>query len=214
MSKQTVIDWQRDGLLLACGASRGNKVIFEKVSYQPVAGEENANALQEALRRGCAELGVKGDATLIVPRELIEIKTISVPRIDPDELPDVIRFQAQRQLVNMTDSWSLDYVMLPQAPGQEMQTALVGAISPANLAEMDRAAAAAGLQFTRIVFRSIEIARFALEHANLTNERACMIVCVSESNADILILRDKRVIQVRGTRLPTEPEPAGCDAQG
>jgi Tfp pilus assembly PilM family ATPase len=215
MSKQ-IIDWQKDGVFAARGSGRGSKVHLEQVSLQAVG--ENADGrsftLEEALHSAVAGAGLRGEVTVIATREIVEVRTIQVPRIDPDELPDVIRFQAQRQLSNMTDSWTLDFVMLPPAVGQEMQTALVGAISPAHLAEIDRMCAGAGLTVGRVLLRPIEIARFAVESGSLPTSGAAMIVCVSEQNAELLILRDGHVVQVRGTRLPSESELIGNSLKG
>ncbi len=216
MSKDTIIDWQKDSLLMARGSGRGAKVLFDQVSYQPIG--ENAEgrkvSAEEALHSAVAELGAKGEVTVILSREVVEVRTVLVPRIDPNELPDVIRFQAQRQLSSMTESWALDYVMLPPHPSQEMQTALVGGISPVHLAELDRACASAGLQATRVVLRPIEIARFAIQSGKLESTGASMILCLGEQNAELLILLDGHVVQVRGTRLPHEADQIASSLKG
>jgi len=216
MSKDTIIDWQKDSLLMARVSGRGAKVLFEQVSYQPIG--ENAEGrkvtAEEALHTAVAELAAKGEVTVVLSREVVEVRTVLVPRIDPDELPDVIRFQAQRQLSSMTESWALDYVMLPPLPGQEMLTALVGGISPVHLAELDRACASAGVQATRVVLRPIEIARFAVQSGKLETAGVSMILCLGEQNAELLILRDGHVVQVRGTRLPCETEQTASSLKG
>lgn len=208
MSKQTIIDWQKDSLLVATCNVRGTHASLHKVSQQACAEDSAETAgMSEALSKAVYELGVsKTSVVVVASREVVEVRTLSVPRIDSEELPDVIRFQAQRQLANMGDNWALDYVMLPDAPGQEMQTALVGAISPAEIGAMESACAASNLQLTHIALRPIEIARYAVGSGKLPSSGAAMMVCLSEGHADLLILKAGQVVLVRGTKLPEEQD--------
>ena len=213
MAKQLVIDWQKDGVLLAQGSARGGRVTLDQASFQPIGENEDGRhiTLEEALHRAVAEVGSKGEVTVVASREAVEMRTLSIPRIDADELPDVIRFQAQRQMTSLTDNWAVDFVMLPPVEGQEMQTALVAGMSPAQLGEIERACNSAGLVIKHIGLRPLDIVRYAAETGKLDVSGATMVVCVSESKADLMILRQGQCIQVRGTRLPHEIEDAcGC----
>lgn len=205
VSKQTIIDWQRNGLLAAVGNQRGNSFTIDKLSYQPIGqGEKNATG-QQALVVAAGELGhSKGPATVVVAREMVEVRTISVPRMDPGELPDVIRFQAQRQLANMGETWPIDYILLPDAPGQEMLTALVGVIAPNVLAEITSACESAGFQVAQVALRPLEIARYAVSSGNIPAKGLSMLISVSDQSADLMILKDGYVVQVRGTKLPSD----------
>ncbi|MCA9126413.1 MAG: hypothetical protein KDB22_04980 [Planctomycetales bacterium] len=205
MAKNVLIDWQRDGLIVATGTHRGTKVSLEQINLQAIGGEsKNSNAV-EAVRQAVAALGLgKSDATVVVSRELVEVRTVSIPRIDANELPDVIRFQAQRQLANMGETWPLDFILLPNEPGQEMQTALVGVISPAHLAEIETACSNAGLTLAHVALRPIEIARFTSTAGLLPATGNVLLVCMTNKNADLMILSNGRVIQVRATKLPSD----------
>ena len=155
MARTVVIDWQRDGLLIAVGSRRGSSVAFEQVRMLPLGESESGNVTPgQALRKAIQEMGLgKSDAVVIASREIIEIRTLSVPNVDADELPDIIRFQAQRQMANMGETWPLDYILLPSA-GLENKVALAGAISPAHLAEIESAVVASGMQLSRVVLAS------------------------------------------------------------
>ena len=64
MAKQTVLDWQRDGVIMARGSGRGGHVMFDQISYQPVGEREDGPEikLEEAVHRAAAGIGAKGDA--------------------------------------------------------------------------------------------------------------------------------------------------------
>lgn len=207
MARTVVIDWQRDGLLIATGVRRGSSVVFEQVRLVSVGESESKTVTAgQALRIAIQEMGLaKSDAIVIASREVVEIRTLSVPSVDADELPDIIRFQAQRQMANMGETWPLDYILLPSA-GHDNKVALAGAISPAHLAEIESAVVAAGMQLSRVVLRPLEIARFALvaDTTSTMKEGASVVVCLTDNQADLMLLNGGAVVQLRSTRLPTD----------
>jgi hypothetical protein len=210
-----VLDWQKNSVMLARAHGRSPKAVLEQVVIQSVGGTDGqSQTASEGLRAAARELSAKGEVVVLLARELVELRTIQVPKIDADDLPDVIRFQAQRQFANMTEAWILDFVMLPYAAGDEMQTALVAAIPPALLNEIEMACAAAGLQITRILLRPLQIAQMALDGGLLPATGSAMIICQSESQADMLILREGRVVQVRSTKLPHETDQVAAALKG
>ena len=207
MARIVVIDWQRDGLLISVGSRRGSSVAFEQVRMLPLGDSEKGTVTAgQALRKAVQEMGLgKSDAVVIASREIVEIRTLTVPNVDVDELPDIIRFQAQRQMANMGETWPLDFILLPSV-GLENKVALAGAISPAHLAEIESAVVAAGLQLSRVVLRPLEIARFALmaDTTALIKEGTSVVVCLTDVHADLLLLNSGAVVQLRSTRLPTD----------
>ncbi len=201
MSKSVIIDWQRDGLLVAVGHRRGNNVSLDRVVHRAVASPDAALAQQ--LQEAVQQLGVgKCDATVIVPRELLEVRTLLIPRADADELPDIVRFQAQRQMANMGDNWAMDFVLLPDSPGQESLSALAFTIAPGVMTEIETACTGADLRLSRVLPRPIELARYAKAVGGLGTEGLSLAVCLAEGQGDLLLLRDGRIVQIRGTRLP------------
>lgn len=215
MSKSLILDWQKSSLMLAQAHGRSPKAVIDSIVIKPVGGAEvDSQTAAEALRSAAQELSVKGDVTVLLARELVELRTVQFPKIDPDDLPDVIRFQAQRQFANMTEAWTLDYVVLPPSAGSEMQTALVAAVSPAQLAEIESACTSAGLQASRIALRPLQMAQMAVDGGLISSSGQSMIVCVSDEVTDILVLRDGKVVQVRATKLPSEPDQVPSALQG
>ncbi|MEM8734926.1 MAG: hypothetical protein AAGG44_11920 [Planctomycetota bacterium] len=209
MAKNHIIDWQQDSLLLASVSARGGVGNVDACSLQSVENGSYNNAVSA----GVEQLGWgKSAVTVVVCRSMAEVRTISVPRVDSAELPDIIRFQAQRQLANMGDGWTLDYVMLPDS-GQEMQTALVGAIPPATIQSVSSVCSAANLQLQKIALRPLEIARQAVAAGNLRSGMS-LIVSVCEAGADLIFTQDGQTVLLRNTRLPHESEGADKAIEG
>lgn len=207
MAKQVIIDWQRDGLIVATGHRRGSNVVLDRVvQKQNVPGSPEVS-LGQHLRDAIHELGLaKHDASVIMPRELLEARTLQIPRGDADEVPDMVRFQAQRQMANMGDNWPIDFVLLPDVTSQETITALAFTIAPGVMTEIETACLDAGLHLQHVLARPIEIARFATTLGGLSPEGVTLVISMSEGHADLLLLRDGRVVQIRATRLPHDGE--------
>ena len=215
MSKSLILDWQKSSLMLAQAHGRSPKAVIDSIVIKPVGGAEvDSQTAAEALRSAAQELSAKGEVTVLLARELVELRTVQFPKIDPDDLADVIRFQAQRQFANMTEAWTLDYVVLPPSASSEMQTALVAAVSPAQLAEIESACTSAGLQASRIALRPLQMAQMAVDGGLISSSGQSMIVCVSDEVTDILVLRDGKVVQVRATKLPSEKDQVPSALQG
>lgn len=201
-----ILDWQKDSILLARAQGAGAAAKFTTASLQPF-GKLSDNRLvsaSEAVRTAAEHLGQKGDVTVLVARELVELRTLQLPFIDQDDLPDVIRFQAQRQFANLTDACAVDYVLLPPVAEQELQTALVAAMPPGLLGEIETTCAAAGLNVVQVAFRPLEVARLATQSQLVPTDGLSMIVCVADNEADLLLMRDGQVVMVRSTNLPHE----------
>ncbi|GIW96837.1 MAG: hypothetical protein KatS3mg111_0170 [Pirellulaceae bacterium] len=210
MAKPILIDWQNDTLVLAC--SVGRERLGEVVLIPGGEGAEGADlaSISSALLGAVETLKVgKSPVVVIAPREAMEMRTIQVPRIEPEELPDVIRFQAQRHFPQLNDSWSVDYLLLPDRPQDEMQTALVAALNPGFRQQVAAACERAQLELVHIVPRPLEIARYALHYGHIAPQGASVVVSLSDQAAEFVLLVDGRVVMVRGFRLPANGEGFG-----
>lgn len=207
MSKHIIIDWQRDGLFVAMGSRRGSSVVIETLVN--TGGEGGASGSSTAISTQLFALAKqldlhKSEATVIAPREVLEFRTLTVPRGDANEVPDMVRFQAQRQMANIGDTWPLDYILLPDQAGQEGISALAATISPAHMAEIEATCSDLGIQLTRVLARPVEIARWGVAVGNLASTEAALIIAVSQTHADLLLVSYGSLVQVRGTRLPED----------
>ena len=210
MSKQIIIDWQRDGLFVAMGTRRGNSVAIETLvttGGEGVTGSSTAISTQLFALAKKLDLN-KCEAIVIAPREVLEFRALTVPRGDVEEVPDMVRFQAQRQMANIGDTWPLDYILLPDQPGSEGISALAATISPAHMAEIEATCSDLGLQLTRVLARPVEIARWGVALGNLNDTEAALVVSVSETHADLLAVSFGSLVQVRGNRLSSEAQMA------
>ncbi len=188
------------------GSRRGNSVAIETLvttGGEGVSGSSTAISTQLFALAKKLDLN-KSEATVIAPREVLEFRSLTVPRGDADEVPDMVRFQAQRQMANIGDTWPLDYILLPDQPAADGISALAATISPAHMAEIEATCSDLGIQLTKVLARPVEIARWGVQLGNLVDTEAALVISVSQTHADLLAVSFGSLVQVRGTRLPSE----------
>ena len=214
MAKHIVIDWQRDSLLAAVVSGHGARGSLAQ-TFEEEINTSIGDGLAQAVLKASGELKLgKAAVTAVVSREFAEVRTIQVPKVDASELPDIIRFQAQRKFANLADNSIVDFVMLPERPGQEMATALVGGIAADTQSAVESACSAANLQLQHLALRPIEIARFATQSGKLKTTCASMIICIAQDCVDLLTLLDGQLVQVRSTKLASDHNQLGQAIKG
>ncbi len=85
-------------------------------------------------------------------RTNIELKNLTLPPSPPEELPELVRFQAEREFNTLTDDWPLDYIPIP-GESKDVQTVLAAAISPELVSEIQITCETAGIVPNRLILR-------------------------------------------------------------
>ncbi|MGN6546963.1 MAG: hypothetical protein ACTHK7_18050, partial [Aureliella sp.] len=109
---------------------------------------------------------------------------------------------------NFGDTWALDYILLPDQPGQDSLSALAATISPAHMAEIEATCSDLGIQLNRVLARPVEIARWGIVAGGLATTEVSMIIALSQGHADLLLASLGSLVQIRSTRLPEDPAQA------
>jgi len=104
---------------MAVGTAGITGIAVEKVLSAPVLREEEGQAWGtpesiEALKEVLKQAGIKaGAAIACVSRNDIELRAITLPLVDQNELPDMVRFAAPRYFASVNDNWPLDFITMP-----------------------------------------------------------------------------------------------------
>ena len=119
MSRFLVIECDSSEIRIAIGSSGLTGVSIERVLSAPLQladGDEpwGTDTTIASLKTLMQESGFKsGDAIACVSRNDIELRAITLPDVDSNELPDMVRFATPRYFANVTDSWPLDFIAMP-----------------------------------------------------------------------------------------------------
>ena len=143
------------------------------------------------------------ETLVAVGRASIELQFLSTPPVPPEELPDLVRFQALRQFTTLGDDWPLDFVPLA-ANADGGTNVLAAAISPDLVAQIRQTTAACNLHLSRLVLRPFAAA--ALLKNEAADGKCRMIVDLLRDDADLTVLIGPQVIFPRTVRLPAANE--------
>src|SRR5690606_18478386 len=104
-----------------------------------------------------------------------------------EELPELVRFQAEREFNALGEDWPLDFIPLPGA-ADEPQTVLAAAISPELVGEIEVTCEAAGLSPERLVLRPCSAAAL-LSHVHPAEGKGLrLLVDLLADEADLTVL--------------------------
>ena len=207
MPRYLALEWDAREARVAVARARGRDVVIEHaftVDLLPRdAGQTFADVnVGEQIAAALAARNAGRCETLVaVGRASIELRRLSVPPAPPDELPDMVRFQALRQFTGIGEDWSLDFVPLDSGDPESFSV-LAAAISPEMVEQIRATCRAGGLTPQRLVFRPFAAASL-LRRRDGTSPQPCrLLVDLLADEADLTVVVDDQVVLVRTIRLP------------
>ncbi|MGE3999784.1 MAG: hypothetical protein AB7I48_06185, partial [Planctomycetaceae bacterium] len=66
-----------------------------------------------------------GEALVVLPREAVVVRTLDLPKVPENELPELVRFQAATKSSTPLDRLALDYLTMPVDEGDAAQQVLM-----------------------------------------------------------------------------------------
>lgn len=117
MPQLIALDFSSQGARLLRAVTKGPQLVLsEAVALEGNGGDLTA-AVHAQLRSWKAG---KASLLLLVPRSDCELRTLSLPAVPEDELPDMVRFQALQQFASIGDDWPSDFVKLFDQDGTSL----------------------------------------------------------------------------------------------
>jgi len=210
VAKLLAIDWDPAELRLAWGASKGGTLRLDGLAAAPLASPAGASGgpttevLSAALRRLISEHHLaKSEVLWGVGRSAVEMRPLQLPMCEPDELPDMVRFTAQRTFAQLGDHWPLDFLPLPapSAATQTGQAMMAAAVSPSELEQARQVFQSAGLELKQATPRGFAACGL-LPSGELTSD-AWLLVIASPSEVELVVTEAGRPVMIRTARLPS-----------
>ena len=211
MSRLVSIECDSNEVRIAVGSSGLTGRTLEHVVSGPLSLAPNEDPLNspktlEAVQTLLKGIGVKsGNVVFCVGRGTIELRSLTLPTTDKNELPDMVRFAALRQFANVGDHWPIDFVVLPSQQ-ENMTDCLAASINPATVERLSRVTESLGLTLTHIVLRPMASAMLAaLKQPQLANSTV-LLVEMFRDEADMAVLDQGHVVFMRNVRFshPTD----------
>ena len=215
MPRILAIDWDRHevrGLLLATGAT-GTSVTGAWAASLSTIDPSGLNAKQIGARLAAAMPGpITGNITTIVAagRDYVQMKLLSLPPAPADELPDMVRFQAEREFTALTSEAALDFIPLA-GDAQTPHQVLAVALNPAGMAEARELCESLRVeQPDRIALRPCAAAALVKRAGVIDADKVALVVNPLIDEADLTVQAGEQVFLMRTVRLP---DPAQTEAR-
>jgi Tfp pilus assembly PilM family ATPase len=208
MSRLLTLECDVNEVRLAVGSSGLTGVNVEHVMSAPILlpeGTEPYGSPQaiEALRELLGLAGIKsGNAIVCVSRNDIELRAITLPLVDSNELPDMVRFAAPRYFANVNDSWPLDFITMPSHLEGSIDC-IVGAINPALIEKIESTVEAAGLTLSHMVLRPMAAAAGAIAKHPEWNQATLLFIDLLNDEADVVISEKGNAVFMRTFHAPS-----------
>lgn len=204
------LEWNTVEARVVVATARGGRCTFEDAFSLPLDPPETGTEAPEAavgrqIAAALAERGLSHTETLVaVGRTNIELRQLTLPPAPDDELPDMVRMQAMRDLAGMEENWPLDFIPVEHAPDQPVKV-LAAAIDPTSLAQIVAMCQTAGLKPQRIVLRPCAAVSLLGRQQADGAGRLRLLVDLLLDEADLTVLSDGKVVFLRTVRLPGDP---------
>jgi Tfp pilus assembly PilM family ATPase len=206
MSRYITIEFDPTEVRVGVGSSGiASGVTVEHVASAPLQLDSNEDVLGsvktfQAIQGLLKQMGVRsGNAVVCVGRNAVELRSMTLPTVDKNELPDMVRFAAQRQFANTGDTWPIDYVVLPSNQ-ENMTDCLAATINPAIVDRIGKIVESLGLTLFQIVLRPLASATMAMVKQPLFANSNVLFMELFRDEADMTIVEKGNVVFMRNVR--------------
>ncbi|MCI0332376.1 MAG: hypothetical protein L0228_04030 [Planctomycetes bacterium] len=206
MPRIFAIDWDRRevrGLLISSGPT-GTSVAGAWAASLTTADPAGLSGKQIGARLAAAISGqVSGKViTLVgVGRDNVQMQLLALPPAPADELPELVRFQADRDFTALGNEAALDYIPISgdaQTPNQVLAVAL----NAAGVAEAREVCEALGVEPNRIPLRAFASASLVHRAGPIDPDHIALVVNPLTDEADLTVQAGDKVVLMRTVRLP------------
>lgn len=205
MSRLITLECDPKEIRIAVGSTGLTGVTIEHLLTRPLELSNRDELLGnesviEAVRSMLKEVGVKsGNAVVCIGRSSIELRALTLPTVDANELPDMVRFAAQRQFANVGDSWPIDFITIPSnQPGSS--ECLAAAINPAIIDRVNKMTESAGLTLTQLVLRPMVSTTMAILKQPALSSSSVVFVDIVHDEADVVVTEKGQAVFLRTFR--------------
>lgn len=213
MSRIVTIDCTPSEIRIAVGSKGLTGVSLEHIVCCPLELDENEELISspktlDAIQSLLKKVGVKsGEAVVCVGRSSIELRALSLPTLDKNELPDMVRFASQRHFANVGDNWPIDFVTMPSSQ-ENMTECLAASMNPALIDRVHKVLETCGLTLTQLVLRPMASATMAVVKQPQLANSVVLLLDFFRDEADMAVTENGHVVFMRNVRFSGSNNPA------
>jgi hypothetical protein len=214
MPRILAIDWDRHEVrsVLVSSGPTGTSIAGAWAASLTTVDPAGLSGKQIGTRLAAAMGGaVSGKPiTLVgVGRDNVQMKLMTLPPAPTDELPEMVRFQAEREFTALGSEAALDFIPL-SGDAETSNQVLALALSPAGITEAREVCEAIGTELDHIPMRACAAGSLVYRAGLLDNNHLTLVVNPLTDEADLVVQTGETVVLLRTVRLP---DPAQAEAR-
>jgi hypothetical protein len=206
MPRILAIDWDRleaRAVLLHAGPT-GNSVVGAWAVPLDAADGATAKGSEVGALLAAAIAGrVSGNMTTLVGvgRDHVQMKLLALPPAPIEELPELVRFQAEREFTALGDGAALDFIPLSGGPTTPHQV-LAAALAERGIRDVNELCRSLAVEPDRITLRAAAAASFVARSFPAGGDDVALVANLLTDEADLTAMVGDQVVLVRTVRLP------------
>ncbi len=209
MANLIALDWDTHELRAVIARSSSSSVTITDVVLVKIADDSipTVKAAVEKLLddRGLAKSKIRTLVT--IGRGKAELRQLSLPPVPENELPDMVRLQAMQTFAAVGDTTVVDFLSLPSS--DDSTAVLAAAMAPVTMKAVESIVNGVGLSLARVALRPVAAAALYqigtgknLDDSSIVGD--VVLVDLLADDAEIVVMRGRRVMFVRSVRMPQE----------
>lgn len=206
MPRILAIDWDRHEVrsLLVSSGPTGTSVAGAWAASLATADPAGLSGKQIGARLATAMGGeVSGKVTTLVGvgRDNVQMKLLTLPPAPADELPEMVRFQAEREFTALGADAALDFIPL-SGDAESANQVLALALNPAGMTEAREVCESLGVEPNRVPVRGCAVGALVNRAGLIKPDQIALIVNALTDEADLVAQLGETVVLLRTVRLP------------
>lgn len=207
MARYLAIEWDAQGLRVVEGTARGGRASVQAALEVPAPltlSAAEAQAAGQRLKEALKATGIAaGPALVCLPRDRVVFRDVRYPDVPPQDAPDIVRFQAIKELTFPAEEAVLDYqpVSIPWPTGE--QRALTVVARKEVLTAVKKLCLAAGLKLEGVSVRPFGVAANLLAQTEVPPSVGEVVagVLLVNGTCELLVLRGTELLFSRSIGL-------------
>jgi Tfp pilus assembly PilM family ATPase len=142
-------------------------------------------------------------------RDQVQLKLLELPPAPRDELPEMVRFQAERDLAGVTAETDLDYVPLG-GNEHDPHRVLAVALAADGMATARATSKSFGTQPAHVSLRALGAVSLLRRSVSFDQERVALLAVPLAEQAELIVIADGQPVLMRTVRLPEPTDEGGA----